>query len=394
MTRRVVRIGLVLLVLGGLLYWAFAPRPVPADFAHVERGTLRVTVEDEGRTRVRQRYVVSAPVPGQMLRIELEPGDPVAAGETILAQFQPTDPALLDVRTRAELEARVRAAESQLAGARADRQRVQADLDFARADLARADELVKERVIAPREREASQLQAESLARSLEAAEFAVATAQHQLEVARAGLLQTRAGRRAPITLRSPVDGVILRRLQESEAVVPAGTPLLEVGDTRDLEIVSDMLSTAAVKVDAGQPATIEQWGGGEALDGVVRRVEPSGFTKISALGVEEQRVNVIIDFAGDPARWQALGDGYRVEVKVVVAERRDVLKVPASALFRDGDGWAVFRVIDGRAERRRVTIGQRSGLEAEVVDGLAERDQVVVYPSDAVADGVEVAARS
>jgi HlyD family secretion protein len=394
MTRRLLKYGLSLVVLLALLYWAFRPRPVAADFASVERGTLQVTVEDEGRTRVRQRYVISAPVPGRMQRIDLEPGDAVKAGTTVLARFQPTDPALLDARTRAELEGRVRAAQSALEGARADRERVEADLAFARADLGRADQLVKERVISPRERDAAALQVQSLTRGLEASEAAVKTAQYQLEVARAALLQTRAGGTAPILLRAPVDGVILRRLQESEAVVPAGQPLLEVGNVQDLEIVSDMLSSAAVRVQAGQPVLIEQWGGGNLLHGRVRRVEPSGFTKISALGVEEQRVNVIVDFTDDPAAWQALGDGYRVEVRVIVAAREQALKVPTSSLFREGDAWAVYRVVDGHARRTPVQIGERSGLEAEVTDGLSEGDQVVVYPSDAVTDGVAVAARS
>jgi HlyD family secretion protein len=394
MLRRVLKIGVPVAVLAGILYWAFAPKAVPADFARVERGPLEVTVEDEGRTRVRQRYVISAPVPGRLMRIELEPGDPVIANETVLARFQPTDPALLDARTRAELEARVRAAQAALEGAKADRARVEADLAFARKDLARADQLVKERVIAPRERDATALQAESLERSLEAADFAVRSAEHQLEEARAALTVTRSGRTEPILLRSPIDGVVLKRLQESEIVVQPGQPLLEVGDVRDLEIVSDMLSTAAVQVRPGQPVHIDQWGGGHPLDGTVRRVEPSGFTKISALGVEEQRVNVIVDFTGDPEGWKHLGDGFRVEVRVVTASSEHALTVPASSLFRDGDGWAVFRVNGGRAERRPVRIGLRNGLQAEVLEGLSEGDQVVVYPSDAVKDGVELVPRS
>src|SRR5688572_9306770 len=291
MTKRWIRIAVVVVVLAGIGYWAFKPAPVAADFGVVERGRLEVTVEEEGRTRVRDRYVVSAPLPGRLRRIELEPGDAVVAGKSVLARFEPSDPALLDVRTRSELEARARAAESAVGGARADRDRIESDLAFARAELKRFRALVDERVLAPRELEAAERQVQSLERARQSADFGVSTAQHQLELARASLSQSRGGRTAPIPLYSPVNGVVLRRLHESEAVVPTGQPLLEIGSLADLEIVSDLLSAAAVRVKAGQPVMIEQWGGDGPLRGRVRRVEPSGFTKISALGVEEQRVN-------------------------------------------------------------------------------------------------------
>lgn len=388
--RRFIRIAAVVVVLGAVMAWAFRPAAVPADFASVERGSLQVTVQEEGRTRVSDRYVVSAPLPGRMQRIELEPGDKVVAGKTVLAQFLPSDPALLDVRVRAELEGRVRAAESALGGARSERERIRADLSFAQAELKRSRELIAQKVIAPRELEAAERAAESLERALQSADFAVRTAEYQLQVARASLLQTRGTRAAAIPLYSPVDGVVLRRLQESEGVVPTGTPLLEVGDLSNLEIVSDLLSSAAVKVKVGQRVLIEQWGGDHALHGRVRRIEPSGFTKISALGVEEQRVNVIVDFDEKPA----LGDLYRVEIRIIVAERADVLKVPASSLFRAGADWAVYTVERGVAKRQIVEVGQQNGLEAEIVKGLAAGERIVVYPSDAIADGVKVTARS
>lgn len=388
--RRFIRIAAVVVVLGAVMAWAFRPAAVPADFASVERGSLQVTVQEEGRTRVSDRYVVSAPLPGRMQRIELEPGDKVVAGKTVLAQFLPSDPALLDVRVRAELEGRVRAAESALGGARSERERIRADLSFAQAELKRSRELIAQKVIAPRELEAAERAAESLERALQSADFAVRTAEYQLQVARASLLQTRGTRAAAIPLYSPVDGVVLRRLQESEGVVPTGTPLLEVGDLSNLEIVSDLLSSAAVKVKVGQRVLIEQWGGDHALHGRVRRIEPSGFTKISALGVEEQRVNVIVDFDEKPA----LGDLYRVEIRIIVAERADVLKVPASSLFRAGANWAVYTVERGVAKRQIVEVGQQNGLEAEIVKGLAAGERIVVYPSDAIADGVKVTARS
>jgi HlyD family secretion protein len=353
-----IRIVLVVLGLAAVLFWALRPAPVPADFAVVERGALQVTVEEEGRTRVRDRYVVSAPVPGRMRRIELEAGDPVVAGKTVLAQFEPSDPALLDVRARAELQARVRAAESALGGARAEHERIQAELAFAQSELKRARELVAQRVIAPRD-----------------------------------LLQTRGRRAVAFPLFSPVDGVVLRRLHESEAIVPTGQPLLEIGDLQDLEIVSDLLSSEAVKVEAGHSVLIEQWGGGRTLRGRVRRVEPSGFTKVSALGVEEQRVNVLIDFDEPREVWHRLGDGYRVEVRVIVWSKDDVLKVPTSSLLRHETQWAAYKVENGVAVRQIVEIGQRSGLEAEVLGGLSAGDRIIVYPSDAIGDGVKVAPR-
>lgn len=392
-SRKSVRVALVVLGVAVIAAWAFRPRPVPADFAAVTRGPLQVTVEEEGRTRVRDRYVLSAPLPGRMRRIELEPGDPVVAQKTIVAQFVAADPVLLDARTRSELEARVRAAESVLSGARADRERIEADLAFAQSELKRSRQLVSERVIAPRELEAAERQAESLARGRQSADFGVRTAEHQLEVARAGLLQSRGGSRTPILLRSPIDGVVLRRLQESETVVPTGQPLLEVGNVDDLEIVSDLLSSAAVNVTAGQAVFIDQWGGTRSLRGRVRRVEPSGFTKISALGVEEQRVNVIVDFDEPRSAWTTIGDGYRVEVRIVVWSRDDVVKVPASSLFRHETKWAVYRAEQGVARRTIVALGQQNGLEAEILEGLATGDQIVVYPSDAIQDGVKVTAR-
>ena len=394
MTKRAVRTVVIVVVVGALLFWAFRPAPRLADFADVARGALQVTVEEEARTRVRDRYAVSAPLPGRMRRIELEPGDPVVAGKTVLALFQPTDPALLDDRTRAELAARVKAADAALGGARADVERIKSDLAFAQSELKRAKGLVEERVIAPRELEAAERQAQSLTRSLQSAEFSVRAAEYQLEVARASLLQTRGGNAGAIPLYSPVNGVVLRRLHESEAVVPIGQPLLEVGDLSDLEIVSDLLSSAAVKVEAGQAVSIEQWGGDRAIRGRVRRVEPSGFTKISALGVEEQRVNVLVDFDEPRAVWLRLGDGYRVEVRIIVWSAADVLKVPTSSLFRHESAWAVYVVENGVAHSRLVEVGQRSGLEAEILEGVTAGERIIVYPSDAIRDGVKVAART
>ena len=384
--------GLLLAAL--VLAWAFQPAPVPVDLAAVERGTLQITIDEEGETRVRDRFVVSAPVPGRMRRIELEPGDRVRAGRDVLAMFEPADPALLDTRTRAELQARVRAAESSIGAARAERERSAADLDFAKRELERRRPLFGAGAISRDALDEAERQVRTLQEAMRSAEFNVRTAQHQLEVARASLIQRPGNAGTLIRLTSPVDGVVLKRLQESETVVAMGQPLIEIGNLDQLEIVSDLLSTAAVRVRPDQPVRIEQWGGDRPLVGRVRRVEPSGFTKISALGVEEQRVNVVIDFQEPREVWQKLGDGYRVEVRIIVWQRDGVLKVPTSSLFREGEGWAVYRVDGNRAVVRAVKVGQRNGLEAEIQDGLSEGQRVVVFPSDDLADGSRVARRN
>jgi HlyD family secretion protein len=394
MTKRIIRTALVVLVLGAILVWAFLPAPVQADLATVQRGVLQVTVEDEGQTRVRDRYVVSAPVPGRMERIELEPGDAVTAKKTVVARFAPTDPSLLDVRTRAELEARARAADSAVGTTRAERERLRNELKFAQSELRRARELVSAGAIATRELEDMERRVATLERGIESADFAIRTATHQVEVARASLLQTRAGSSATIPLYSPVSGVVLRRLQESTRVVPMGEPLLEIGNLHDLEIVADFLSSAAVSVKEGHAVLIDQWGGDRPLRGRVRRVEPSGFTKISALGVEEQRVNVLIDFDEPREVRERLGDGFRVEARIIIWSKDNVLKVPTSSLFREGAQWAVYKAAGNRAQLQIVEVGQRSGLEAEVLSGVAEGDQIVVYPSDAIRPGVKLAPRA
>ena len=344
---------LAVIVLIGLAAAVLRPRPLPADFAMVERGPLQVTIDEEGETRVRDRYVVSAPLAGRVLRIELEPGDAVSAESTVLATFQPSDPILLDARSRAEAEARTKSARSALGQARAERERARAELRHATAELERYEKLAAEEIVAKEVFEDTQLRQRTAQEAARAADFAVSSAEHELERARASLLEVRTlegggAQGEPILLRSPVDGVVLRRLRESESVVPAGEPLLEVGDPVNLEIVSDLLSTDAVQVKAGQSVLIEQWGGTDALHGTVRRVEPSGFTKISALGVEEQRVNVVVDFTDPQEAWQALGDGFRVEVRIVVWDSEEALKVPTSSLFREDGEWAVFVVQEGR----------------------------------------------
>jgi HlyD family secretion protein len=375
-----------------LLAVALWPEAAPVDVATVERGPLQVTVEDEGETRVRDRFVISAPVAGRLRRIELEPADPVRQGQ-VVAVLQPAPPALLDARTRAEAAAAVEAARAALGRSRAERARAQAASEQAASERKRHTELARSGITSAEALERARTEAEAAAQALRAAEYAVSSAEHELERAQAVLLQaTGGGSGRAIELRSPVAGVVLRRLRESEAVLPAGEPLLEVGDPRQIEIVTDLLSADAVKVRPGQPVLIEQWGGEVPLRGRVRRVEPSGFMKVSALGVEEQRVNVIVDF--EDAKEAPLGDGYRVEVRIVVWEAADVVKAPSSSLFRRGDHWAVFVAEDRRARLRTVRVGRRNGLEAQVLEGLRPGERVIVHPADTLADGQRIEPRA
>ncbi|MDE0110479.1 MAG: HlyD family efflux transporter periplasmic adaptor subunit [Bryobacterales bacterium] len=391
-----VLVWLLLAAVAAAFVWAFMPKPLEVTTAAVERGFLRITLDEEGQTRVRDRYVVSAPVDGKVLRIEHEPGDSVQAGSTILARFQPSRPGFLDSRTRAEAQAKVARSEAQVERARVDLDRARAEHDHAQAELARHEQLHAEGLMADNRLESARLRAVTTSEAVRGAESAIVVVQLELERARTSLIEAGAvgaDQGDVIILRSPITGVVLRRLRESESVVPSGEPLIEIGDPEDLEIVSDMLSMDAVQIDPGDPVLIEQWGGDATLRGVVRQVEPFGFTKISALGVEEQRVNVIVDFEDPRAAWEALGDGYRVEIRVVVWETDDALKVPSSSLFRNGDDWAVY-VIDelSLARLRGVQIGRRNALEAEVLAGLHQGDQVIAYPGDSIEDGMEVLA--
>ena len=381
-------------LVAALLAVALWPSSVPADLAKVTRGRLEVSVEDEGETRVHDRFVVSAPVAGRVLRIELEPGDEVRRG-TSVATLLPGDPTPLDSRSRAEAEAAAAAARASLGRARAEKQRTEAALSFARSELQRQEELARQGIAASQQLESAQTSERDAREAAESAGYAVSAAEEELRRAEARLQPVNRGPQGkPLEVRSPIDGVVLKRHHESEAVVPAGEPLLDLGDPARLEIVSDLLSTDAVKVRPGAPVRIEHWGGEAPLLGKVRRVEPSGFMKISALGVEEQRVNVIVDFAEPLAAWKALGDGYRVELRIQVWEGADVLKLPTSSLFRQGEDWVVFAVRGGRARLSKVELGQRNGLEAQVLSGLSEGESVVVHPSDTLKDGARVGERS
>jgi HlyD family secretion protein len=372
------------LLAAGTLIYLFRPLPAEVDITPVVRGPLLVTVDREGKTRVRQRYVVSAPLAGRLRRLALHVGDAVKEGETVLAVLEPVDPSLLDARTRAEAEAKESAAKEA-------RSLAEANLTQNKSELERARRLLARQGISQEEYD----RAEHKERT---ARFALKITEFELAQARATLLHLRP--RSPgeadsgwLTIRSPITGCVLEVFQESSRVVTAGMDLLRIGDSHDLECVIDVLSTDAVKVRPGARAILERWGGAEPLQGRVRLVEPGGFTKVSALGVEEQRVNVLIDFVEPREKWKTLGDAYRVEARIVVWEGADVLKVPAGALFRRGDEWVVFRVVNGTAQLTSVRTGHGNGLETEVLEGLNEKDRVIVHPGDRVSDGVAVAPR-
>lgn len=377
---------------------ALAPKAIPVDLSTVTRGPLIVTLDHEGRTRAKDIFVISAPLPGHVQRIEHEPGDSVVAGETVLATFSPAAAIMLDARTRAEAVARVETAAAALEQARAERSRARVEADFATADSERIRVLAAQGVVSATELEVATTTAQAARDSLVAAEAAVKASVHQLEAANATLLdpvdETVSGQQSTtLELRSPVDGIVLRRLRESSAVVSQGEPLLEVADPTELEITADFLSRDTVKMRAGMPVIIERWGGEEELKGRVRRIEPAGFMKISALGVEEQRVWVIIDFDDGPDTWQGLGDDFRVEVRVVVWQNDGALRAPTAALFREGADWAVLVEDDGRAELRRVDVGQQNGLQTQILDGLSDGEQIIIHPPDSVQHGSRVTQR-
>jgi HlyD family secretion protein len=398
------RRGLFWSVLGaalaaGLIY-AFWPQPVPVDLGAVSRGPLEVTVDEEGETQVKDVYLVSAPLGGRLLRIDNEVGDWVEAGETLLASIQPADPAFLDIRSQSEKEALVRAAEAARVLAEAEVERARAELNFAQSDFDRADRLYKRGTVSKRAQESAELEVKTRAAALTSAEAALRVKAFELETARASLISPTgphsewdgSSQSCCVEVRAPVSGRILRVIQESESVILSGAPLLEIGDPRALEIIVDLLSADAVKVQEGASVRIEGWGGAQ-LNGRVYRVEPYGFTKVSALGIEEQRVNVLIDFEDSPEAWQRLGHGYRVEVRIVVWRADEVLRVPIAALFRDGDDWQTFVLSDGVAEKRSIVLGHYNNLAAEVRDGLREGDQVVLHPSDRIGEGTRIVER-
>lgn len=370
-----------------VIVMAFLPDPVPVDTAIVERGPMQVTIDEKGETRVRDRFTVTAPVAGNLRRIELREGDHVASGDTVAV----IEPLPLDQRQRQEVSAEVSAAESSVGEARAIAARAESALSLAQSERSRTAALAREGVVSEEVLERAETAEETARDELAAARERVRVSVARLEAARAGLLSGRsAGNGGLIEVSSPVSGEVFAIPDRSGRVVQPGERLLEISNAGQIEVVIEMLSNEAVRVDAGDPVIIEDWGGDEPLRGSVRLVEPSGFTKISALGIEEQRVNVIVDLEEAPP---SLGDGYRVEARVLVWSAEDVLQVPISTLFRRNDQWALFVVEGDTVVVREVEIGHQTDLAAEILSGLKEGDVVVLHPSNALSEGATVAPR-
>ena len=387
-----------MLVLLALLAWGFMPKPVGVDVREVSLGRLSVTVTEEGKTRVIDRYIISAPVAGYARRVELEVGDSVSSGQAIV-HLDPMHSGALDPRSQAEAEATVNATQAALSAATESAEASRAEADLARSEYERVRRVANQGLLSQGTLDSARADWRGTQARLRSAEFNVEVARGELEASRAALEYSAAepdgtGDHVSVMVKSPVDGRVLKVINESEGAVAQGQPLLEIGDPRALEIEVELLSADAVRIHEGMSVRLLRWGGDYALEAVVRRVEPTGFTKFSALGVEEQRVLVICDMSSDYEQWHNLGDGYRVEAEFILWEQDDTLQGPASALFRSGEGWTVFRVAGGRAQVTPVKLGARSGLSAQVTSGLSAGDLVIIYPGDKVADGVKVRPRS
>jgi HlyD family secretion protein len=396
-TRRAVKRALWAALAAGLaiaIAVGLRPAAVPVETAAAARGTLRVTVDEDGRTRVTDRYTVSAPLAGTVARPALRAGDSVQQGQ-IVARLVPLAAPLLDPRARTEAEARVAAARAALSQAGTTVASARAAADFARRDAERQRALFGPGAASRQAVEEAELADRTRQEELASAQFGERVAASEVRLAQAAL--ARLGRGAGSTdqfpVRAPVRGVVLRLFQESEGVVQPGMPLMEIGDPAALEAVVDVLTTDAVDIRPGAPVRLERWGGDTALSGHVHRVDPSAFTRLSALGVEEQRVNVVLHLDEPRSRWAALGDGFRVEASILTWEGRNRLLVPGGAVFRQGEQWAVYVVEAGRARLQTVVIGRRNDSEVEVVRGLREGAKVVLYPTDNVGEGVRVAGR-
>jgi len=383
--------------LAALIVVGLWPKPLPAEVAVVARGDLVVTVNEEGMTRVKNRYVIASPVAGQLRRIEWKAGAIVEAGKTVLAVLESGGADLLDTRSLAQAEARIRASEAAVAQAQAQRARAGASAKMQRDDFTRQQRLFASGASSRQEIDGAEMRATAAAQEERAAEFAGQIAEFELAQARAVLLRGRpaglaASTNEPLVITAPVSGRILRVLQESERLVPAGFPLVEIGDPTDLEARIEVLSRDGVAIRPGARVKLEQWGGPEPLNALVRLVEPSAFTKISALGVEEQRVFVVVDLTDPLATRPTLGDNFRVEAKIETWSGKGILKVPAGTLFQRGANWQTFVVEGKSAKLQNVTIGRSNGLETEIVEGLGEGRRIIVYPGDQITDGASIVA--
>ena len=380
--RRKILLAAIALGVAAIAWLLLRPTPILVDVAKATRGPMRVTVDEDGETRAHDRFVIAAPIPGRMLRVDLEEGDAVQKNQ-IVALMEPLP---LNQQQREEVLGRVAAAEAAKHQADARTEHAREDYEQSRRDRERAEQLGREKVISAQALEQARNAEVTSGEELRAARFSALSADSEVKVARAGLVGIGDG--APvhkvISLRSPAAGSVLRIVEKSERVVQAGAPVVVLGDPGKIEIVTDVLTTDAVNIKPGAPAFLDGWGGDRLLRARVRLVEPAGFTKISALGVEEKRVNVIADFVDTP---DALRDGYRVETHIVTWENADVLKIPGSATFRDRDGWSVFVVDQGHARRRTIQIGHRNQTEADILSGVAVGQEVVLHPSNQLREG-------
>ena len=393
---------IAVLLIAGALALAFWPRPMMVDMGQVTRAAMRLTINEEGRTRVRDAYIVSTPVAGQLQRVTVQPGDQVIRGETIVANMRPTNPAALDVRNREQAIAAVNAAEAALRVARADLNAALANLDLAQTEFSRTQQLVERGIEAGAALDRARQTVRVAQANVDTAEAAISMREAEIANAQAqligfddpGLAAAIGSASDDIPLYAPADGRILRVIQQSATSLPAGAPIMEIGNIdNDLEVVVDLLSTDAVQVSVGDPVIITDWGGSMDLAGEVIRVDPFGITRFSALGVEEQRVNAVIAFSDWSEHDTGLGHGFRVEARIIVWQAEDTLIVPSSALFRSRDSWSVFVVDDGVAVLRMVEIGPNNGIEAQVRRGLSEGERVILYPSSGLSEGMRVAAR-
>jgi HlyD family secretion protein len=393
------------LIIALFLTYAFWPRPLSVDIGPVMRGPLMLTIDEEAKTRVREAYMVSAPVTGRLLRIDVEPGDMVSGNKSIIARILPTIPTMLDVRTQEQAKASIEAAKAALAFARAQAKQASADADYAQLEVTRTQKLREQGAVSQAALDRATRAWRAASAAMETGKAAVAMRKADLERAQSLLMKVSDAENITFTvdqfpkdsipIYTPISGRILRVLQESETVIAAGAPILEVGDpASDLEIVAELLSTDAVKVSPGDSVIIEKWGGDVPLHGVVERVEPWGFTKFSALGVEEQRVNVVINITDKPEMRSRLGHGFRVEVKIITWQDDNALKLSSSAVFRSGEDWAVFKVRNGRAQLTKIELGRNNGVEVEIIEGLRDGDTIVLYPGNRIFDGARVKRRS
>ncbi len=392
-------LGVLALAVIGAFVYALMPNPVLVDTTVIGRGPLTVTVDEEGETRIREIYVVSAPIDGKVLRSPREVGDKVIKDKTLLAIIRPGDPSMHDIRTRRELEATVAAAEATIILTQSEIDRANSEMEFAQSDLKRAKSLASRGTISERTLEKAALEVQVRQAGLAQARANLILRKRELDSAKARLIGpgqmdiSESDDSCCVEVHAPVDGLVLRIDRESEQIVKAGEPLVRIGDPKDLEIVVDLLSTDAVKVKPGAQARIEGWGGPTPLKARVRRIDPAGFTKVSALGIEEQRVNTILDLTSAREELPALGHDFRVFVRITVWSSKDVLKVPLGALFRQGDEWALFQVVDAKAHLTPVKIGHRNTHMAEITEGLEAGARVILHPSDRVSDGSNVEER-